>query len=132
MNLFLVKFFNLVNPLIAHATTTNTGTGGVTNPGSSNMNIEIAFTNPLGNGSITSINSLIAAILDVVITLGIPVVVLAVIYSGFLFVTALGDKEKIKTARSTFLWTLVGGMIVLGAWVIAQALQTTINNIING
>ncbi|MFT5360118.1 MAG: hypothetical protein ACI88L_000600 [Candidatus Paceibacteria bacterium] len=137
MNLFLVKLYSLLNPLVAFAQNeiVNPNNNQIINPtlgGSDPNNIQIVFTNPLGgSGGISNINQLIGAILDIVITVGIPLVVLAVIYSGFLFVTAMGDKEKLKTARSAFLWTIVGGLILLSSWVIAQALESTIQQIIN-
>ena len=51
---------------------------------------------------------------------GIPVVAFFLILSGFMFVAAQGNKEKLKTARTMLLWTLVGSAIVIGAKPIAE------------
>ncbi len=134
MNLFLVKLYNLLNPLSVFAqhdgSNSTTSTGGVVE------NIQIEFTNPLGgNGTnplgIDSLTELLSALLKIIITVGIPLVVLAIIYTGFLFVSAMGDKAKIEEARRAFLWTVVGAIIILSSWVIAEAIEGTITQIIN-
>jgi hypothetical protein len=138
MNLFLVKLYNLLTPLTAFAQQVGgnePGQVGGNEPGSSGggiQPIDIVFQNPLGNGQsgIGSISDLLASILEIIITVGIPLVVLAVIYTGFLFVSAMGDKEKIKKAREAFLWTIIGGVIILASWVIAEAISSTVNQII--
>jgi hypothetical protein len=74
---------------------------------------------------------LVAALIDIVITVGIPIVTLAIIYTGYLFVIARGDTTKIKEARTAFTWTVIGAVILLASWVIAQAIHGTVNQIIN-
>lgn len=86
------------------------------------------FCNPLG--SISSFSDFVSAILGIVVSIGVPVAVLAIIFSGFLFVTAQGNEEKLKTAKSAFLWSVIGTAILLGAWAISQAIDTTIQAII--
>lgn len=86
------------------------------------------FCNPLG--SISSFSDFVSAILKIVVSIGVPIAVLAIIFSGFLFVTAQGNEEKLKTAKSAFLWSVIGTAILLGAWAISQAIDTTIQAII--
>lgn len=137
MTLFFVKLYNILQPAIAFA---EEGSGPSPSPnpsgsGGTVQNIPIEFTNPLGgNGSVAGINSLtelIAAILQIVITVGIPLIVLAIIYTGFLFVSAMGDKTKIKEARDAFTYVIIGAIILLASWVIAEAIDGTIQQIIN-
>jgi len=80
------------------------------------------FTNPIGAGG--NIGDLISAILDIVVQVGVVVVVLALIYSGFLFIVARGNEEKINKAKMTFMWTVIGAVILLGA----QALSDVVCN----
>lgn len=80
--------------------------------------------NPLVN--INSFSELIEAILDIVVKIGVPIALLAIIYSGFLFVVAQGNEEKLETAKKALLWTVVGTGVLLGAWILAEAIQTTI------
>ncbi|HBB49760.1 TPA: hypothetical protein DEQ22_02935 [Candidatus Nomurabacteria bacterium] len=83
--------------------------------------------NPLGTTS--SIPDLIQKILEGVIKIGIPIVALAVIYSGFLFVFARGNSEKLGKAKDALLYTLIGAAILLGSWAIAEMIQATVTGL---
>jgi hypothetical protein len=48
-------------------------------------------------------------------------------YAGFLFVKARGNEKDLQTAKDALLYALIGGAILLGAYVIAQAIQGTID-----
>lgn len=85
------------------------------------------ITNPLSN--INSVNELILKILEVVVKIGLPVIALSIIYVGFLFIKARGNDGELKTAKTAFLWVIIGAAIVLGAQVIAIAIQGTINSL---
>ena len=52
-----------------------------------------------------------------------------IIWSGFLFVTARGSDEKLSTAKKAFAYAVIGAAIVLGAFVIEQALQGTVDQL---
>jgi hypothetical protein len=83
--------------------------------------------NPIPN--VTSIPGLIQTILTGVLTIGIPIVALAVIYSGFLFVFARGNPEKLTKAKDALLWTIVGAAVLLGSWAIAQMISATVTGL---
>ena len=53
-------------------------------------------------------------------------VALAIIYSGFLFVAARGNSEKLTKAKDTLLYTIIGAAILLGAWAIATMISSTV------
>ena len=57
---------------------------------------------------------------------GIPLVALAIIYCGFLFVQAQGNSEKIEQAKDALLYTIIGAAILLGSWAIAGIISNTI------
>jgi hypothetical protein len=65
-------------------------------------------------------------LIDVLIKFGIPIAGLFVIYSGFLFVSARGSEDKVKTAKKTFYSTIIGTAILLGAWVIVTVISATV------
>ena len=93
--------------------------GGV-NPGSP------LFNNPLG--ATGTLSGFITRILnEVVVPVGAVVVVMAIIYCGFLFVTAQGNDEKLKKAKMAFYYTIIGAAVLLGAAVISGAVENTIN-----
>ncbi|MEX2369192.1 MAG: hypothetical protein WD552_02240, partial [Candidatus Paceibacterota bacterium] len=58
-------------------------------------------------------------------TLAIPVIVIFIIYAGFLFVTSGGNKDKLDTAKKTAVNTLIGAAIILGARFLAEILINT-------
>jgi len=90
------------------------------------QNAHAQIANPLSS-EFDTIPSFIAAIIDIVVQIGIPVVTLFIIYAGFLFVSARGDETKIKTAKDVILWTLVGAAVLLGASVLASVIEGTID-----
>lgn len=97
------------------------GGGGqqVTNPG-------YRLINPL---SFPTVQAFFQAILNFLLMLALPFIVFMIIYTGFKFVTAQGNTEKLKDARNMLMWTIIGGMIILGATIIAQVIRNTVDNI---
>lgn len=66
--------------------------------------------------------ALVENIARIIANVGIPVAAIFIIYSGFLFVTASGNEEKLKKAKEYFFWTIVGAGIIVGANAIATAI----------
>lgn len=82
--------------------------------------------NPL---SVDTVNEFIRILLEGILKIGIPIVALAIIYCGFLFVSATGNSEKIKKAKEALLYTLIGAAILLGAWALAKLIAETVLSI---
>lgn len=80
--------------------------------------------NPLKS---STMEEFVARVLDALVLLLTPLLVLALIASGFLFVKARGNPEELSTAKRILMYTLVGAALVLGAKVIASALTNTLN-----
>ena len=102
---------------------------GNSTAGSDNTSIKIdtSINNPLG--SVDDIPSFIKAVITAVLYIGVPIVALAIIYTGFLFVSAQGNSEKLTKAKKALLYTLIGAVLLLGAFVIANAIQSTVHEI---
>jgi uncharacterized membrane protein YobD (UPF0266 family) len=81
--------------------------------------------NPLAFPSITE---LLAAILNMVIVISIPFVMLFIIYSGFLYVTAQGNPEKLQVANRALVYGVIGGVIIIGSVAILQIVENTVNS----
>lgn len=96
------------------------------NGGGITESVTIVLSNPLAT---TNIYTFIQSILGIVFRIGTVVAVFFIIYSGFLFITAQGNETKIATARKAFLWTVVGTAILLGSWLLATAIQGTIEQL---
>ncbi len=73
--------------------------------------------------------SFINALIEIVIQIGTPILVLAVIYVGFLFVQASGKPEKLNEAKNALVYTLIGAAIVLGAFIISAAIKGTVDQL---
>jgi len=84
------------------------------------------ITNPL---KAKSIQQLVDLILDVLIKIAVPVLVMAVIWVGFLYIKAQGKPEEITKANSAFFWTVIGAGVVLGAKIISLAIQNTVKDL---
>jgi len=91
-------------------------------------NITTSINNPI-RSDIDTIPKFINAIVEAVLVIGIPIVVLAIIYTGFLFVKAQGNSEELTKAKKALLYTLIGAALLLGAFVIANAIQATVDDI---
>jgi hypothetical protein len=85
------------------------------------MDIEVE--NPI---SVNSIPDLVETVLEGLIKIGIPLLVVMIVYSGWLYLLARGDPGKIKSAHDMFTYTLIGGAILLGAWALAQLIHSTL------
>ncbi len=83
------------------------------------------LTNPL---TAQSFSDLVASIAKLAAEIGIPIAAIFIIYSGLLFVTARGSEEQLKKAKINFMWAMIGTAILLGAWVIADAISTTVKS----
>lgn len=135
-------------PLFANADTSCTGTdstgqtvtgilvNGVcsvaTNPPSnvtpgnppSNTTPPVTLINPLQGG--TSLESFLGSILTFVIRIGAIVVVLMLVYIGYLFVVAQGEPAKLTEAKKALLWTIIGALVLLGAVAIKDGIIATV------
>ena len=89
----------------------------------------VGLVNPLNVGNCTSDTCLMVflnKILDFVIQIGTIVVILMLVYVGYLFVTARGNDAKITEARQALLWTVVGALILIGAKAISTGIEATV------
>jgi hypothetical protein len=108
--------------------TTNTGGGGgTTNTGGGSINVKII--NPTSKANINNLCDFINAVLNIVAQIGAIVAVLFIIWSGFLFITAQGNKTKLDKAKSTFYTTVIGTAILLGASVITKIIVNTVGSV---
>jgi hypothetical protein len=82
---------------------------------------QIGIKNPAT--SIDSISGIVEAVVRIVRTIAIPFIVIMIMYTGWLFIAAQGNPDKLKGARTAFLWTMVGTMVVLSAELIASLLK---------
>jgi len=85
--------------------------------------------NPLRGNANTIPDLLMLIIEQFVVPIGGVIVVFMFIYSGFLFVTAQGNSEKLQKAKDSFIYTIIGAALVLGAFAISSIIQNTVEQI---
>lgn len=116
-----------ITPIGTGTGTTPSGTGTGTTPKKNNsVTSGLGLDNPT---NITSIEDFVAKALNIVVDIGTPLVAFFLILSGFMFVAARGNEEKLATAKRSLVYTLIGAALVLGCWGIAQAVKGTIEDV---
>lgn len=60
-----------------------------------------------------------------------PFVVLAFVYSGFLFIKAQGNQKGLEEAKTAIWYSIIGAFILFGAWGFAHIIGTTVSTITN-
>ena len=85
--------------------------------------------NPLKQGTSDTLVGFLQSLLSVFVAFAIPIAALAIIYAGFLFVTARGSEEQLRKAKSTFFYTVIGTAVLLGAQVIISVIATTVQSL---
>jgi len=115
------KFFSVVATLVLSFPFITRATSDSTGPG----NIPIKLENPL---VVNSLNDLLVAILNIVMVLMVPVIVFFIIYAGFLYVTARGNAEQVKSATRALTYAIIGAILIIGAFAIAQIIKATVDS----
>lgn len=117
-----------VSPVLVVAQSTGT-TGNTSSTGTTGNTPKgvIQIQNPFKQNTIRGFIETI--IKDILIPIGSVVAVLMIMYAGFLYVTGRGNPAQIQKAHLALLWAVIGAAILLGAWVISDAIQSTINDL---
>lgn len=125
LSLFLILTLSLLIPLETFALIPNGGTGGDEN-GTEDEGGGLIIENPLSPYS--DIWQLIMRIIDIIFNIAILATAILIVYAGFLFITAGGQEERIKTAQKTLTWAVVGLAIVI----LAKAVPPLIYELLTG
>lgn len=95
------------------------------NPAHATNHQPVGLQNPLGT---RTLQEFLVDILNVIVILAIPLIVFFIIYSGFLYVTARGNAEQVSKATRALTYSIIGGVLVLGAAAIAGIVETLVNS----
>ncbi len=87
------------------------------------------YPNPLQNIGVTTLPQFFAKVLDGFSLLLMPLVVIFIIYAGYLFVTAQGEESRIQKARTALWWTIIGTGVIIGARLMANILSDTLSQL---
>lgn len=119
----------LISPTVLFAQTGSGGTGGPTGSEVPSSGETIGIDNPI---RFNSLDGFIFAIVEGIAQIGLYLVVIFIIYSGFLFVKARGNPEELKKAKAAFLYTVIGAAVLLGATLLANVIEGTITQLREG
>lgn len=82
------------------------------------------FNNPLGGFS--AIPDLLFAVVNILLIIAVPLMVFFIIYAGFNYVTAQGNPEKIAVANRSLMYSLIGAVVMLGAFAISAIITNVV------
>jgi hypothetical protein len=69
----------------------------------------IDIPNPL---IVNTFQELLGTIVNFIFILSLPIAIIMIVIAGFLFVTAMGEPEKIQKAKNMLIWVLIGLAVV--------------------
>ncbi len=125
----LITAIILFAPLVTMAVEFTSGNSSASNSTDSSTNCGsggCSIQNPL---KVTNFCSLLKLVLNGILVLGLPVAVLFLVWSGMLYVTAVGNPKKIGKAHKNLGYTILGIGIFIGAWTIAQIIKLTLQSL---
>lgn len=67
-----------------------------------------------------TVEDLLVSLLNIFIIIATPIIVLFIIYAGFLYVTAQGNSQQVQQATRALTYAIIGGVMVLGAVAISS------------
>ncbi len=108
-------------------TSTSTASGSASGAGGGIL-LDVKLQNPL---KVNDIQSAIKFFVDTLIKIAIPFIVVFFIWAGLKFILAQGKPDKITEAKKMFWYTIIGTLLILGAWTITNAIIGTVNSITN-
>lgn len=82
------------------------------------------------NSAFSTIPALLAGFLKAIVMIALPIISLFIVYTGFLFVKARGNPTELATAKRAFFYVMIGAVLVLGAWLIANLLGNTVTQLL--
>jgi hypothetical protein len=105
-------------PLAAFAITDDGCTAIICNP-----------LNPAVWGNVSRLQDALPVIVDLFITISMPIIAILIIYTGFTFATSKGDQKQLEKARTMLTYIVVGALIMFAAKGIGMAVQSTLNTV---
>ncbi len=90
--------------------------------------INLNLVNPIASG-VNSIPQFFQKVVDIIIKIAIPFVAIVLVYCGLLFVTARGDTAQLDKARNAFTYAVIGGLVLLASWLIAEAIRDALTTL---
>ena len=114
----MVVFVMPANSIMAQSTSTAASSGS----GST-----VTLQNPLNQAKYGTVGGLIEGFVEILSYIAVLFAVIVIIYIGFRFVLAQGNKDTMNELKDWLLWTVIGVAIVIGARVIIDVVINTLS-----
>lgn len=111
---------------VSYVALAQTGAGGQSGTGTGGQ--EVGLQNPI---KVNSIGEFFYMVANFAYSLSYAVIAFFLIWSGFKFVMAQGNEEKLTDAKNTLKYTIIGAILLIGANVITEVVRTVINQFSN-
>jgi len=87
----------------------------------------LAFTLPTGEAvTLAEVEAIIILIARFLVIIGTVLLVIFIVISGIMYITARGDATRLKNAKTTFKNAIVAGLIIIGVGVIINTITAVI------
>lgn len=111
------------DPMIMEIPVDSSMVGGAGGTSQGKQLVNTMITNPI---KYNTFYEFVEAVLKVAVQILMPFVILAFVYSGFLFVKAQGNETELASAKKAIGYSVLGAFILLGAWAFAKIIGTTV------
>jgi hypothetical protein len=91
-----------------------------------------SFGSQVYGGSYTPPQQIAALIIQAVLTFLGVIFIALIIYGGFLYMTAMGESDKVKKGKNVLLYSVIGLVIILAAYAITSFVVSSISNSAGG
>lgn len=82
------------------------------------------------NQAISGIPQFFAMLLKAFVMIALPIISLAIVFTGFMFVKARGNERELATAKRNFFYVMFGAILILGAWLFANLIGNTVSQLL--
>lgn len=73
---------------------------------------------------LNEIEGVVSNVISVIVGLGFIAMLLLLIWSGFKFLVSGGEPKALQAARQTFIWAILGVVIMAVAWLVLQLIAS--------
>lgn len=119
-----VAMLLISTPLFSFAQVGSTGDAGDIGSTGDTAGGGLVLSNPLGDQTLMGF---LQDLLEVIMIFAVPLIVFMIIYAGFLFVMDRGSNKTLEQAKRALFYAVIGGLLILGAWVILEVIQGTVD-----
>ncbi len=77
-----------------------------------------------------NVQDFVVGALQVLVTVSLPIIGFFIVFVGYQFIAAQGNGEKLRAAKKNFMYVIIGAGLILGAWVLATLIGSTVSQLI--